>query len=135
MDDWSPLTVDKVVIRHDHEDQLVFLRQTGGPVVFPIAVGLYEAAAVKNALDNPVSPRPLTHELVYGVTKALGGRILHGVIESLLEGVFYAKIALVTSSGEQVELDCRPSDAICVAKDAGVPLYATRALLEKVSSG
>ncbi len=132
--DWSQLSIDKVVLQPDREEQLIFLRQRGGEIVFPIAVGLLEAAAVKNVLDNPVSSRPLTHELVFGAVKALGGRISYALIETLLGDVFYAKLVFRTPAGDPVELDCRPSDALCVAHDAGVPIFATRELLEKVST-
>jgi bifunctional DNase/RNase len=132
---WCQLSVEKVVVRPDREDQLLFLRQVGGDVVFPIAVGLYEAAAVKGALDTPVSSRPLTHELVFSAVKALGGRIRYALIDTLLSGVFYAKLAIRTPDGGEADLDCRPSDAVCVAYDAGVPVFTTRELLETVSSG
>ena len=132
--DISQLSVEKVVIRNDREEQLLFLREVGGSAVFPIAVGLYEAAAVKAALETAVSPRPLTHELIYDIVKALGGKILYAIVDNLLDGVFYAKLVLLNRDGEEVEVDCRPSDAVCIAHDAGAPLYATRALLEAVST-
>jgi uncharacterized protein len=133
--EWCQLALDKVVIQSDREEQLVFVRQVGGEIVFPIAVGLYEAVAVRNALENPVSSRPLTHELVFAVVKALGGRVRCALIETLLGGIFYAKLVLEDAGGARIEIDCRPSDAICVARDAGVPLFAPRGLLAAVSTG
>ena len=55
---WSFLEIDKVVIRSERDDQLIFLRQVGGEIIFPIAVGLYEAAALKSAIESPIASRP-----------------------------------------------------------------------------
>ncbi len=132
---WVQLLVDKVVINSKEEEQFIFLREAGGQVVFPIAVGLYEAASVKQLLEEAVTPRPLTHELIFQVVRALGGSILCVVIEDLLGGVFYARLVLRTKEGQRREVDCRPSDAVCVALDAGVPIYAPRRLLDRISTG
>ena len=132
--DWVLLELQKVVTSSTREEHFVFLRQVGGDAVFPIAIGLYEAAALENALESRVSARPLTHELVIDAIGALGGRLQYALIEALLGGVFYARLGVVTAAGQLAALDCRPSDALCVARAAGIPVFATPQVLAHVSS-
>lgn len=133
-DDWYLFRIDKVVIQQQSDAQLIFLRQVGGDILFPMAVGIYEAAALKGLLDHPVSTRPLTHELLLRVVGALQGKIRYSLIDSLLSGVFYAKIGVTGAQGETHAIDCRPSDALCTAQEAGTPIFVTQAVLEQVST-
>lgn len=132
--DWCMVSVQKIVVRAAHNDHLVFLRQVGGAIIFPIAVGLVEAAAISHTLNGTLSARPVTHELVVNAIKTLGGAISSAVIEDLLGGVFYAKLILTGHDGVRHALDCRPSDAICLTLEAGAPLFATKEVLGNVSS-
>ncbi len=132
--DVLPISVSKVVVRSEDDEHLVFLRQVGGEVVFPIAVGLLEAAAIAHFLDGAIAARPVTHELLVSAIRALGGTVKSAVIEALLGGVFYAKLIIAAPDGTSRAIDCRPSDGICVALEAGAPIFATRELLASVSS-
>ncbi|HNR98269.1 MAG TPA: bifunctional nuclease family protein [Planctomycetota bacterium] len=129
-----PVAVRKVVVQSKDDGHLVFLQQVGGDVVFPIAVGLLEAAAIAHFLNGAIAARPVTHELFVSAIGALGGAVKAAVIETLLGGVFYAKLIIVASDGARHELDCRPSDGICAALEAGAPIFATREVLARVSS-
>lgn len=79
----------------------------------PIYIGLWEAISINNALQNEISPRPLTHDLfveflhVYNISlKAL-------LIDSIEDGVYYANLILKRDNHEQ-SMDCRPSDGIAI---------------------
>ncbi len=132
--DVFPVAIRKVVVRSEDDGHLVFLQQVGGDVVFPIAVGLLEAAAIAHFLDGVIAARPVTHELLVSAIRALGGTVEAAVIEALLGGVFYAKLIIAAPDGTRRTLDCRPSDGICTALEAGAPIFATRELLASVSS-
>ncbi len=128
------LAVQKIIVQAAHDGHFVFLRQVGGDIIFPIAVGLVEAAAISHVLNGTISARPVTHELAVNTIKALGGAVSGAVIDALLGGVFYAKLIVTGHDGVRHALDCRPSDAICFALEAGVPLFATKEVLGSVSS-
>ena len=42
---------------------------------------------------------------------------------------FFAEILLENTFGQQIRLDCRPSDAISIALRANVPIYVDRELM------
>ncbi|MGH7171290.1 MAG: bifunctional nuclease family protein, partial [Gemmataceae bacterium] len=73
----------------------------------------------------------LTHDLVASVIDNMGGDLRDVYISELREHTYYAKLR-IRFSGEMVEVDCRPSDAIALAVTAGVPIYVAEDVLEEV---
>ena len=78
--------------------------------VLPIWIGHYEAWAIGMEMSGVVSKRPLTHDLLYGIVKSMGGEIEKIVVTELKEQTFFAKI-LITHNGSVIEVDARPSDS------------------------
>ena len=62
--------------------------------VLPIWIGHYEAWAIGMEMSGVVSKRPLTHDLLYGVVKSMGGDIQKITVTELKEQTFYAKISI-----------------------------------------
>jgi bifunctional DNase/RNase len=108
------------------------LLEMGSDICLPIYIGLWEAISINTALNNEISPRPLTHDLFleflnrYGVTL----KALH--IDSLENGVYYANLLLLRDNQEDI-IDCRPSDGIAIAIRCEAGIYLERSLAE--SSG
>lgn len=69
------------------------------------------------------------------LAQALKGRIEHVLLDQLIPDRFgatrhdYLAKLLVSSRDGQIEVDCRPSDAICIAHRCGVPIYVRDTLL------
>jgi bifunctional DNase/RNase len=53
------------------------------------------------------------------------------VITEVVDSTYFAELHLKGSGGERI-VSCRPSDAVAVALRAGVPMYATEALMDEV---
>ncbi|MCX6698830.1 MAG: bifunctional nuclease family protein [Methanomicrobiales archaeon] len=108
------------------------LLDVAGDICLPIYTGLWEAISINSAMNNEISPRPLTHDLFieflnrYQVTL----RALH--IDSLEEGVYYANLVLSRDNQEEM-IDCRPSDGIAIAIRCKSGIFLERAVAE--SSG
>ena len=51
---------------------MVLLREVGGTRYLPIWIGAAEAAAIANAQEGIVPPRPLTHDLMVDTLDDLG---------------------------------------------------------------
>ena len=96
----------------------------------PIIIGAFEAQAIALELENIQPPRPMTHDLLRDLFETVGAEILDVVIDELREGTFYAKIRFV-HTGDESQLDARPSDAVAVAVRVGAPIFVAPSVLEE----
>jgi bifunctional DNase/RNase len=61
----------------------------------------------------------------------MGGELREIYISELREHTYFAKLR-IWLSGEMIEIDCRPSDAIALAVTASVPVYVAEEVLDEV---
>ncbi len=111
---------------------VVLLKEKGAERFLPIFIGPAEANAIALKLRGEQVPRPMTHDLLSSVIDALGAGIDSIIVSDLRNDTFYAKILLNTSGG-QVEVDARPSDAFALALAASskVAIFAEESVLDK----
>ncbi|MCB0961858.1 MAG: bifunctional nuclease family protein [Acidimicrobiales bacterium] len=103
---------------------IALLREVGGDGrVLPIFIGAPEATAIAFALEEVVTPRPMTHDLLRDVLDDLGVSLERVTVTSLTDGVFYAELELHGSDGVHT-ISSRPSDAIALAARTGSPIFA-----------
>lgn len=126
----------RVLIRETDDTHVVELRESDIPEedarVFPIVIGLTEAAAIERRLMGQSPPRPQTHELLDAVISELGYELVRIEITDLREHTFFARIYL--SNGlETKDIDARPSDAIALGAIGDVPIYIAEHVLDEVS--
>ena len=76
-------------------------------------------------------PRPITHNLMVSLLEELGVELKEIRIEKLVDETFYAVLSLQQKDGVR-ELDCRPSDAMCLAVRTGSPIYVADDVLDAV---
>ena len=90
----------------------------------PIPIGVAEATAIFIQLQEQVIPRPMTHDLLKSVLDSLGGKLTKVLVNDIQQNTFFARIFLETgASGEKLEIDSRPSDAIALALRTGSPIF------------
>ena len=99
----------------------------------PIWVGIFEANAIAMQLENVVSPRPMTHDLLKNVIETLQAQIQRVVITDLKDNTFFANIVL-EGSGGGLSIDSRPSDAMALALRAEAPIFVEQSVLDKSAS-
>jgi bifunctional DNase/RNase len=87
----------------------------------PIYIGLWEAISIRNAIKGEVLPRPITHDLFVEVLRRLHVSVTALSIDSLEDGIFYAKLHVRLDGAVEV-VDCRPSDGIAIALRADAPI-------------
>jgi len=115
------------------------LEEEGGTRRLPIIIGSSEAQAIAIELENMSPTRPLTHDLFRTFAQSFSIDIQEVVIYNFVDGVFYGKI--ICSDGKnEVEIDCRPSDAIALAVRFKCPIFThefilSAAAFEKDDSG
>ncbi|HEV2471279.1 MAG TPA: bifunctional nuclease family protein [Chthonomonadales bacterium] len=87
------------------------------------------AYSISMALENDAPDRPFTHDLMKNMLDRLGATVERVTIDDLWQDTFYAKITL-DRSGETMDIDARPSDAIAIALRYRAPIYVAESVLE-----
>lgn len=124
------VVIDSIRISLISQHRIVMLRDVDGERRLPIWIGPCEAEAITIELQDVEIARPVTHDLLKNVIEEIGGTVSHILINELRDQVFYARL-FVDISGEMLEIDCRPSDAIAVAVRAKVPVFVEEAVMEE----
>lgn len=96
-----------------------------------IVIGYPEAQSIECKLQNVRTPRPLAHDLLANLLKALKARLIRVDIHKLASGPYAGKLTVEDASGETFVIDSRSSDAIALAIRVGAPIFTSRKLLEK----
>jgi hypothetical protein len=110
---------------------IALLREVGGAGrVLPIFIGAPEATAIAFALEEVVTPRPMTHDLLQNLLDELGVSLEKVTVTELRDGVFIAELELHAHDGVHT-LSARPSDAIALAARTGSPIHAAEAVLDE----
>ena len=108
---------------------IALLRERGGERrVLPIFIGAPEATAIAFALEEVVTPRPMTHDLLREILDDLGVSLEKVTVTELREGTFYAELELHGRDGIHT-ISSRPSDALALAARTGSPIYAAEDVL------
>jgi bifunctional DNase/RNase len=108
---------------------IVVLRESNGPSVLPIWVGLYEANAIALEIEKTATPRPMTHDLIKNVVMGFDAKVLKVVVTELKDDTFYAVIWL-ERGGTHISIDSRPSDALALALRTDCPIYVHESVLK-----
>lgn len=124
------MVVDSIRASLTNHQRVVILKTKAGDRYLPVWIGPAEADAIAIKLQNVVVPRPLTHDLLSSIVKALGAVLEFIVICDLRQDVFYAKLNLHVGSNA-LDIDSRPSDAIALALRVQAPIYVEESVLRK----
>ncbi len=117
---------------------VVLLREETTGKMVPIWVGITEARAIAAALEEISFPRPMTHDLMANLLDRLDARVEELVIHDLVDGTYYALLALRPHraegepAGEPILVDTRPSDGMALALRLEAPIRIARKLLDQV---
>jgi len=110
---------------------IALLREVGGSRrVLPIFIGAPEATAIAFALEEVVTQRPMTHDLLRDILDDLGVSLEKITVTDLRDGTFFAELELNARDGVHT-ISSRPSDAIALAARTGSPIYAAEAVLDE----
>ena len=117
-------------------------RGTGAPIVvlkekegdsnriLLIWIGESEAAAIQMHIEKMQLPRPMTHDLLKSMIETLGAKVTAVCVHSFEERTFYAHVTLEVN-GDNIDVDCRPSDAIAIALRCEAPIYIVEEVLSE----
>ena len=104
--------------------------------VFVIYVDESVGAAILMFMHGTPKERPLTHDLMGHLMKALGAKVERVIVNDLKSETYFARL-IVSAENELherkiIELDARPSDCIALAISQESPIYVSRDVWEEV---
>lgn len=97
----------------------------------PIFIEETQAISISQAVgEHPAVQRPMTHDLMKLLMDRLGGSLEQVLIDDLYGNVYYARL-LIRQNDKQMEIDCRPSDALAIGLRYRAPIYVADHVLEE----
>lgn len=128
-----PMKVLGLTLDAENNAPILVLQQDGGSEILPIWIGTSEALAISVALNGTRLDRPLTHETMFQVIRALDAEVGAVDVMALRDGTYYAELEIV--KGEKtMRVDCRPSDGIALAVRCDAPIRVAREVLAETSA-
>src|ERR1700722_8061529 len=97
--------------------------------VFVIYVDQSVGAAITMFMRGTQKARPLTHDLLANILRALGAKIERVIVNDLKHGTYFARLVLSSENELQqkkiIEIDARPSDCIAMPTQQPAPIYVS----------
>ena len=104
--------------------------------VFVMFVDQTVGAAITMFMQGTQKERPLTHDLLANVLRALGARIDRVVVNDMKDGTYFARLVLSAENETQqkkiIEIDARPSDCIAMATQQLAPIFVSLDVWDEV---
>lgn len=128
-----PVKVNKISYHSKSKSYAIILKEIEGKRCMPVIIGSFEAQSIALAIEEIQTPRPLTHDLICDFISAVDVSLKAIKIYSLNEGVYFAKIIIISEHMGEKIIDARPSDAIAVALRMHTPMLVSKKVFDKVS--
>jgi len=109
---------------------VIVLKEKAGPHYLPIWTGSLEARPILLWMGGVRFQRPMTHDLLLTAVERLGAKVTKVVMYGLEKQIVLARIIL-DKDGQEVALDCRPSDAIALAVRKRIPILVADDIIKK----
>jgi bifunctional DNase/RNase len=123
------VSVASLGIDSSTQSPIVILKEKDGERYLPIWIGPSEASAIATELAGVKFSRPLTHDLMKTLVRALHGTLSQVVIGALKNNTYYAQVFVRNGDEDVVAIDARPSDSVAIATGVGAPLFANEKIL------
>jgi len=122
--------VKTVMVDPNSQSPVVVLETVADKKLLPIWIDIPEARAIAIEIEQIKVPRPLTHDLIRNILQGLGATLQRATITDLRNSTYFAILSLAVK-GQELQIDCRPSDAIAVALRMKAPIFASTQVLAK----
>jgi uncharacterized protein len=106
--------------------------------VFVMFVDQSVGTAIAMFIQGAQKERPLTHDLLANILRALGAKIERVIVNDLKRTTYFARLVLSAENESQqkkiIEIDARPSDCIAMAIQQRAPIYVSLDVWNQVKS-
>ncbi len=110
-----PCTVESVRVHVLTNQHVVLLQAEGVRRLLPIWIGPDQAYSIATKIAGITSERPLTHDLIVDMLTKIGA-----------DGSVFLQVA-----DREIEVDCRPSDAIALAVRCTARILVSESVLDR----
>jgi uncharacterized protein len=104
--------------------------------VFVMLVYQSIGTAITMFMQGTQKERPLTHDLLANILRALGAKIERVILNDLKRGTYFARLVLSAENELKqkkiIEIDARPSDCIAMATVQRAPIYVSLEVWDEV---
>jgi bifunctional DNase/RNase len=104
--------------------------------VFVMFVDQSVGKAITMFMQGTQKERPLTHDLLANILRALGAKIERVIVNDLKRSTYFARLVLSAENESQqkkiIEIDARPSDCIAMAAAQRAPIYVSLDVWDEV---
>ena len=118
-----------IVVDPKASNPVVVLVDLAGKKALPIWIGVFEAEAISRGLEDVVTLRPMTHDLMKQILDTFQVSLTRVVINDIKGNTFYATLYL-NVDGKEITVDSRPSDAIALAVRVKSPIFISESVVE-----
>lgn len=118
-----------IVVDPKASNPVVVLVDLTGQKALPIWIGVFEAEAISRGLEDVVTLRPMTHDLMKQILDTFQASLTRVVISDIKGNTFYANLHL-NIEGKEIIVDSRPSDAIALAVRVRAPIFIAESVVE-----
>jgi bifunctional DNase/RNase len=128
-------TVESVRVHVLTGQHVVLLQAKDSNRLLPIWIGPDQAHSIATRIAGIASERPLTHDLMMDILAKLGVEVTRIVVKELVSddsggGIFHGSL-FMQMAGKEVEIDCRPSDAIALAVRCDARILVADTVLDR----
>jgi hypothetical protein len=128
-DEMMEVKVMGIVVDPKASNPVVILVDLAGRRALPIWIGVFEAEAISRGLEDVVTLRPMTHDLMKQILDTFRVGVNRVVIHDIKGNTFYANLYL-NVDGRELVVDSRPSDAIALAVRVKAPIFVSESVIE-----
>ena len=104
--------------------------------VFVMFVDQSVGTPITMFMQGTKKERPLTHDLLANILRALGAKIERVIVNDFKRGTYFARLVLSAENESQqkkiIEIDARPSDCIAMATQQPAPIYVSLDVWDEV---
>ncbi|MDI7259262.1 MAG: bifunctional nuclease family protein [Thermodesulfobacteriota bacterium] len=118
-----------IVVDPKASNPVVVLVDLNGQKALPIWIGVFEAEAISRGIEDVVTLRPMTHDLLKQILDTFQASLTRIVINDLKDNTFYANL-FFDVDGRELIVDSRPSDAIALAVRVKAPIFIAQSVVE-----
>ncbi len=118
-----------IVVDPKASNPVVVLVDLNGQKALPIWIGVFEAEAISRGMEDVVTLRPMTHDLLKQILDTFQASLTQVVITDLKDNTFYANLHFDVD-GRELIVDSRPSDAIALAVRVRAPIFIAQSVVE-----
>jgi len=111
---------------------VAILSQVRGKKKIPVIIKATDAQYLASRMEDYKSNVPLTQDLLKILIDSFNANLVKLSIYGIVEGLFFTKMILETSSKEEFEINCSIGDLISLSVVYNIPIFCDKSVMDSV---